>query len=627
MNSQFNLLGKKKFLPFFVTQLLGAANDNIFKQALVVLLIFKVGIENGALWVNIAAGIFILPFFLFSSVAGQIAEVYDKSAVIRYCKMAEIGAMVIATIGFLLVNQYILIVALFLMGCTSAFFGPAKYSIMPQHLKKNELLGANALVEMGTFLAILLGTIVGGTIIMLANGEVATSLLVLFLAIVGYFVSRQIPPAPSLGNEQKINLNIFKGTVSLYKETKKQRPSVSKSVLAISWFWFVGAIFLAQIPVVAKYISAESAAVTLFLAIFSVGIGVGSLLCEKLSQGHIELGIVPLGSIGITLGAGIFAWSIGSMHAMGITDIENTLAAIFAAYEGELITALLSLFAIGLCGGLYTVPLYAVVQTRTDEKSLPTVIASNNMLNAAFMVLSAVAGMAMHAIFEGNLTYFFYCVATFNAIVAIYIYKVVPEFFLRFCSWLISNTLYRVKYKNFNHIPNEGACIVASNHVSFMDALVVFGAVHRPVKFVMFEPIYRIPILNSFFRAVGAIPIASKKDNPVVFDEAFNKISEYLSNGEVVCIFPEGKLTSDGEVDEFKQGIAHILKRNPVPVIPMAINGLWGSMFSRKGKLRLPRPKWSRLTVTSNAPLQPEEFSVKRLEDTVRDMHKRGELK
>ena len=499
MSSQFNLLGKKKFLPFFVTQLLGAANDNIFKQALVVLLIFKVGIENGAFWVNIAAGIFILPFFLFSSMAGQIAEAYDKAAVIRWCKMAEIGAMVIATTGFLLVNQYVLIVALFLMGCTSAFFGPAKYSIMPQHLQKNELLGANALVEMGTFLAILLGTIVGGTIIMLANGEVAASLLVLFLAIVGYFVSREIPPAPSLGNEQKINFNIFRGTASLYKETKKQRPSVSKSVLAISWFWFVGAIFLAQIPVVAKYINTGSIAVTLFLAIFSVGIGVGSLLCEKLSQGRIELGIVPLGSIGITLGSAVFAWSIGNMHAMGVTDIENTLAAIYAAYEGELITALLSLFAIGLCGGLYTVPLYAVVQTRTDEKALPTVIASNNMLNAAFMVLSAVAGMAMHAIFEGNFTYFFYCVATFNAIVAIYIYKVVPEFFLRFCSWLMSHTLYRIKYNNFNHIPNEGACIVASNHVSFMDALVVFGAVHRPVKFVMFEPIYRIPILNSFF--------------------------------------------------------------------------------------------------------------------------------
>ncbi len=627
MSSQFNLLSKKKFLPFFVTQLLGAANDNIFKQALVVLLLFKVGIESGALWVNIAAGIFILPFFLFSSIAGQIADAYDKSSVIRWCKIAEIVAMGLAMVGFLLINQYILITALFLMGCTSAFFGPAKYSIMPQHLNKDELLGANALVEMGTFLSILTGTIIGGTVIMLTNGELITSFLVLLLATVGYIVSRQIPPAPSLGNNHKINFNIFKGTAGLYKETKRQRRSVSNSVLAISWFWFVGAIFLAQIPVVAKFIYAESVAVTLFLAIFSVGIGVGSLLCEKLSQGRIELGIVPLGSIGITLAVTAFAWSIGSMHDMGVSGMENTLLAIYSTYRGEFIFSLLSLFAVGFFGGLYTVPLYAIVQTRTDKKKLPTIIASNNMLNAAFMVLSAVIGMGMHAVFEGNLAYFFYCVAGFNAVVAIYIYKVVPEFFLRFCSWVISHTLYRVKYKDFNHVPNEGACIVASNHVSFMDALVVFGAVHRPVKFVMFEPIYRIPVLNLFFRAVGAIPIASKKENPEVFDAAFDKISEYLKNGEVVCIFPEGKLTSDGEVDDFKHGIRHIIERDPVPIVPIAINGLWGSMFSRKRRLKMPRPKWSSLIISSKSAIHPEDFDLKKLEGLVKEMHKENNLK
>jgi len=627
MSNQFSLLKKKRFLPFFITQLLGAANDNIFKQALVLLLLFKIGVDNEGLWVNIAAGLFILPFFLFSSIAGQCAEKYEKNKIIITCKSAEVVSMAIATVGLYLSSAPILLLALFLMGSTSAFFGPAKYSLMPQHLKKEELLGGNALVEMGTFLAILVGTIVGGYFVMLPNGENIIVGIIMGLAIIGYLTSRLIPSATSSNPNRSLSFNIFKGTKDLYTKTKGQKKSVFNSVLAISWFWFIGAFFLAQIPVIATFIHADSVAVTLFLAIFSVGIGIGSLLCEKLSRRGIELGIVPLGSLGITVCTAFFALLIGSMHNQGVIVDNNSIKALWDAYGNEMTMMVFSLFGIGFFGGLYTVPLYAIIQTRTESDALPSVIAGNNMLNAAFMVSSALFGMALYAILGDNLSTYFYILAGMNAIVAIYIYKTVPEFFLRFCAWMISHTLYRVKYNNFDNIPDKGACIVASNHVSFMDALVVFGAVHRPVKFVMFEPIYKLPVLNRFFKAVGAIPIASKKDNPEVFEEAFNRISEYLSNGEVVCIFPEGKLTSNGEVDEFKQGIVHILKRNPVPVIPMAVNGLWGSMFSRKRKLKLPRLQWSRLTVSSDEPIQPEDFSLKGLEKIVKEMHKKGGLK
>lgn len=622
MSGQFNLLKHRRFLPFFITQLLGAANDNIFKQALVLLVVFKIGVSNEVIWVNLAAGLFVLPFFLFSGVAGKVAQKYNKDRVIRQCKVAEIVAMLIAVLGLYTSSLIVLFLALFLMGSTSAFFGPAKYSIMPQHLHEKELIGANALVESGTFLAILIGTILGGYLIMLPKGEAITSGVIIALAIVGYLASRSIPIATAVSRDIKVRRNIALETKDLYLTIKNQRKSVFNSVLAISWFWFIGASFLAQIPVIAKFIHADSVAVTIFLATFSIGIGLGSLFCEKLSKGRIELGIVPLGSIGITIATIIFAVILNDMHGVNATGLDNSISGLWSEYNYQLLGLLVSLLFIGIFGGFYTVPLYAVIQTRTPSDSLPLVIAGNNMLNAAFMVGSALFGMAMYAIFANNVPAYFYTLAAINVVVAIYIYRTVPEFFLRFCSWLISNVLYRVKYKHMHHIPDEGACIVTPNHVSFMDALIIFGAIHRPVKFVMFEPIYKIPILNSFFRAVGAIPIAGKKDNPEVFYAAFDKISEYLEQGEVVCIFPEGKLTSNGEVDTFKQGITHILSRNPVPVIPMAINGLWGSMFSRKNKIRLPRLGWSRLTVTGEDAIQPEDFTLKELEHSVKKLHK-----
>jgi 1-acyl-sn-glycerol-3-phosphate acyltransferase len=626
MSGQFGLLTKKKFLPFYVTQVLGAANDNIFKQALIMLLAFKLAIESGALYVNAAAGIFILPFFLFSALAGQLAEKYPKDKVIRYCKLAEIFAMSIASVGLYLGNPFILISALFLMGCTSAFFGPAKYSIMPQHLSKSELTGANALVEMGTFVAILIGTIVGSYLIMSVNGELLTSIVIMSLALIGYIVSHQIPEALSTKENSKINYNLFKGTSNLYKTVTAQPKSVFNSVLAISWFWFLGAIFLAQIPSVAKSLYADKVAVTLLLATFSIGIGVGSLLCEKLSQKRIELGIVPIGSIGLTIAMLFFANILSSMEydvvlkPNSVFSIES-LEGLFNTYEYGIIGLVISLFFVGVFGGLFTVPLYSILQTRTKPEDLSMVVAANNMLNAAFMVMSAIFGIVLVIVMGENTSNIFYTIAILNIFVAIYVYKKVPEFFIRFVAWMISHTIYRVKYNNFKNLPEEGACIVASNHVSFMDALILFGAIHRPVKFVMYEPIYRLPLANIFFKAVGAIPINSKKENEKVFNAAFNKISEYLSNGEVVCIFPEGKITSNGEVDEFKRGIEHILLRNPVPVMPISLNGLWGSMFSRKRKLRLPRLSWSRIIISSSELVQPDEFNLIELESKIKELH------
>jgi 1-acyl-sn-glycerol-3-phosphate acyltransferase len=626
MSGQAKLLTERRFLPFFLTQLLGAANDNIFKQAIIMLLAFKLGMENGAIWVNAAAGIFILPFFMFSGIAGQVAEKFDKDKVIRYCKLAEIIAMTLASAGFYLENPFVLISALFFMGSTSAFFGPAKYSIMPQHLKLTELVGGNALVEMGTFVAILFGTIVGSYLIMLANGELITSIFIIALAIIGYIASCKIPPAPSTKPNSKLNYNIFTGGSRLYKAVKKQPKSVFNSVLAISWFWFMGATFLAQIPSVAKSLNAENVAVTLLLATFSIGIAGGSLLCEKLSHKRIELGIVPIGSIGITIASLFFAYTLSNIEFTyralpEASEVINSLSLLYNVYGTSIISLVTSLFLVGFFGGFFTIPLYAILQSRSKKEELSMVVAANNMLNAALMVGSAVFGIALTLGLGENTSNIFYAVAIINIFVAIYVYKKVPEFFFRFVAWVISHSIYRVRYNNFTSVPDEGGCIVAANHVSFLDPVVLFGAIHRPVKFVMFEPIYKIPVANFFFKAVGAIPIDSKKNNPEVFEAAFNKISEYLANGEVVCIFPEGKLSSNGNVDEFKRGILHILKKNPVPVMPVAINGLWGSMFSRKRKIRLPRPTLSKITLTGSSLMDAQTFDIKALENKVREMH------
>ena len=615
--SQFNLLQTKRFLPLFITQFLGAFNDNVFKNALIMLVVFKlVSSDQAGLWTNIAAGLFILPFFLFSSLAGQIAEKYDKSKVIQVTKFAEILIMVFGSIALYLGNPIILVSVLFLMGTQSAFFGPCKYSIIPQHLKEEEFVGANGLMEMGTFLSILVGTMVGAYCIVQANGEFIVSLIVLSIAALGFLSSLSIPKAPSLDSTTKINFNIFSETKNLMSILKNRPRSVYLSVVGISWFWFLGATYLTQLPSFVKdYLGGGETVVTLILTVFSLGIAIGSLLCESLSRRRIELGIVPFGSIGLTLFGVLLYFSVPDTITVSSLSIPDFLST-FYGYS-----VMFNLFMIGIFGGFYTVPLYALIQKRTEKEYMSRIIAANNMLNAFFMVINAGIVIGLFAI-GLNIPEIFLTMSIFSAIISIYIYRQVPEFFIRFVIWMLSHTMYRVKHHNIDNLPEEGACIVASNHVSFIDALLLGGAFKRPVRFVMYEPIYKIPVLNSFFKAVKAIPIDSKESNPAVYESAFKEIKNLLQNGEVLCIFPEGKLTSDGTISEFKNGIEKIVKETPVPVLPCAISGLWGSLFSRKHKIKYPRPKWSKVEINVGDIIQPNDVSAQGLYNTITELKK-----
>ncbi|MCZ6584699.1 MAG: MFS transporter [Gammaproteobacteria bacterium] len=604
--NQFSLLTQRRFGPFFATQFLGAFNDNVFKNALLILIAFQVagvGSSDSNTLINLAAGIFILPFFLFSASAGQLADKYEKSFLIRLIKLFEISIMICAAVGLYLRSVPFLIGVLFLMGTQSALFGPVKYGILPQLLGDDELIGGNGLVGMGTFMAILLGTMAGGLLVGIPDGgTIAVGMIVVTVACMGYWVSRSIPPVPTVDPGLKVNWNALTETWRIIQFTRQSR-TVFLSVIGISWFWFFGATYLAQFPNFTRVVlHGNEQVVTLLLALFSVGVGVGSLFCERLSGRMVELGLVPFGSIGLTVfGIDIF---------FAVPD----------AAAGELVGAIQFLQApgswrvsadvilIGLFGGFYVVPLYALVQQRSKASHRSRIIAGNNVLNALFMLMSAV--MAISVLAAGlSIPELFLLTAVLNGLVAIYIYTLVPEFLMRFIVWILIHTVYRIRKEGLERIPERGPAILACNHVSYVDALVIAGCVRRPIRFVMYHKIFQIPLLRFVFRTAGAIPIASRKENPELLERAFEQIADSLEKGQLVCIFPEGRITRDGALNVFRPGLERIVQRNPVPVIPIALRGLADSLFARgsgRSLRNFPWLLWAEISLIIGMPVDPE---------------------
>ena len=623
--SQFRLLREQRFRPFFLTQFLGAFNDNLFKNALVVLLTFQAASWTTiapALLANLAAGIFILPFFLFSATAGQLADKYDKARLTRLVKGLEVTIMLIALAGFVGHSLAVLLGALFLLGCHSTLFGPVKYALLPQHLHEDELVGGNALVEAGTFVAILLGTLAGGLLAGAAHGELWIAGAGLVVAVAGYLVSRGVPPAPAPEPGLRVNPNPFTETRRNIGFARENRP-VFLAILGISWFWLYGALFLAQFPAYAKsVIGGGEGTVTLLLATFTVGIGLGSLLCEKLSGGHIEIGLVPFGSIGLTLfGLDLAFASPTSLPAGAPLAVAGVLA------QPGVFRVLLALLMLGVFGGFFIVPLYAMLQSRSAAAHRARVIAANNIMNALFMVAGALgaagllgAGLSIPALFG--------VAAVMNAAVALYIYRLVPEFLLRFIVWILIHTVYRLRTRGLGQIPEEGPAVLVCNHVSFVDALVIAAACRRPIRFVMDHRVFHWPLLSFVFRHSRAIPIAPAREDTAMLEAAFAEVSRALAAGELVGLFPEGKITSDGELAAFRPGITRILEANPVPVVPLALRGLWGSMFSRKDGPALSRPLrrglWSRIELVAGPALAPAQASLPELERQVAELRGDG---
>ncbi|MEB0140238.1 MULTISPECIES: MFS transporter [unclassified Undibacterium] len=577
-HSQFTLLKQRRFAPFFWTQFLGAFNDNVFKTALLTVLTFDalhwttldVGLLN-----QLIPGLFILPFVLFSASSGQLADKYEKGRMARKVKLLEVIIMSVAAYGWMQHNLWVLIAAVAGMGIHSTLFGPVKYAYLPQHLSRDELIGGNGLIEMGTFVGILLGEILGALLVV--HQPWGTELIAfgaIGIALIGYLTSLRIPYSPAPAPDLQMNWNPWSETLRNLAFSKQNRP-VFLSLLGNSWFWFYGAIILAQFPLYAKnYLHGDHGVFVLLLAIFSVGIGSGSLLCEKLSGRKVEIGLVPFGAIGLTVfGLELYFASVAYVNTHTVDMLQ------FISTAGSL-RILFDILLLGVFGGLYIVPLFAVIQTRCDPQHLSRTIAGMNILNAIFMVVASLTASAL--LVRGyTIPQIFMFTAILNALVALYIFSLVPEFLMRFIAWLLIHTVYRIKTVQTERLPEEGAAILVCNHVSYMDAIVIMALSPRPIRFVMDHRIFKIPFLSWIFRTAKAIPIAPAKEDQWLMEKAYIEIAQALHEGELLCIFPEGKLTATGDINQFKGGIMKILERSPVPVYPMALRGLWGSLLSR----------------------------------------------
>lgn len=604
-----SLLASRRFLPFFVTQFMGAFNDNILRNVLMLLFAFggsqALGLDENVV-VNFAAMLFILPFFLFAATAGQFADKLEKSRIIRLLKLAEIVIMCVAAYALVYRNYSLLLLILFLMGFQSACFAPVKYALLPQHLSRDELLQGNGLVQMGTMIAILTGTIVAGFLVLLPL-ELTAFLLVL-VAVLGYLSSWRIPRAEAGDPGLSVNWNPASQTWQTLLEATRNK-TVFLSILGISWFWLIGSAYLTQVPnFTRETLQAQPQVATLMLALFSLGIGAGSLLCDRLSGHRVEVGLIPFGSFGLSL------FGIDLYFAVSQFDVlPGASIAEFVGRDGAL-RLMLDLTLLGVFAGFYVVPLNALIQERTPVANRARIIAANSVLNALFMVLAALFSILMLAVVGVSITEFFLVLALMNIAVAVFIYAQIPEFATRFLIWLLTHIIYRVRARNLACIPESGAAVIVCNHVSFVDALILAGVVRRPIRFIMYKPIFQIPVLNFIFRTGRAIPITSRYEDPEAFEKAFRDIAAGLQAGDLLCIFPEGKLTRDGEMNEFKKGIERIVEADPVPVVPMALRGLWGSFFSHhRGVFRGPPRFFSRVEVDAAPPVAPSEVRAEDL--------------
>ena len=589
--NQFALLGQRRFAPFFWTQAAGAANDNLFKFAFTVMVTYQLSVSwlPPAMAGLVIGALFILPFLLFSATAGQITDKLEKTRIIRFVKNLEIAIMLVAALGFWLGQVPVLLLCTFLMGVHSTLFGPVKFAYLPQVLSERELTGGNGMVEMGTFVAILLGNVAGGLLVALPGvGHGAVALACLALALVGRVLAQYIPGAPATDPGLRVNWNPFTETWRNLR-LAHGNPVVFRSLLGISWMWFFGAVFLSQFPSFAKEVlHGNEQVASLLLVVFSVGIGTGSLLCEVLSRRHVEIGLVPLGAIGMS----VFSIDL-YFAARGLPPPTGPMAGAAAGYYslGGFLAqpahwrvmadlALLSLFA-----GLYSVPMYALIQLRSQPTHRARIIAANNILNALFMIASSlIAG----ALLGAGLTVpqVFLLTGLANAVVAFYIFMLVPEYLLRFVAWVASRFIYRFQVRGDAHIPATGAAILACNHVSFVDAVLLMAASPRPIRFLMDHRIFQVPVLGWLFRLAKAIPVAPQKEDPQAYQAAFDAAAQVLREGDLLAIFPEGGITRDGQLQPFKGGIVKILERAQMegvqaPVVPMALTDLWGSFFSR----------------------------------------------
>lgn len=580
-HNQFSLLATRRFLPLFVTQFLGAFNDNVFKNAINILFTFIIADQLGMdreILVALAAGVFIFPFFLFSATAGKIADGYDKAKLIRILKGVEIVLMLTASLAFYIQNAYFLLGVLFLMGTQSTFFGPLKYSILPDHLRENELIGGNALVEAATFIAILLGTILGGALILTDAGPQTISLIVLAIAVAGLFSSFAIPTAPSSVPVTKpFRFSVIKETWEMMCYAASQR-SIFLAILGISWFWFVGAVFLAQFSSYTyQVIGGNEHIINMFLGLFSIGIGLGSLLCNRILKGSIHATFVPLSAFAMSLFIFDFYYT-----SQTITPPEGYFIGVKEFFQSVVHWHIaVDLLLIAIAGGVYIVPLYAIVQSQSQASHRSRMIASNNIMNALFM--STAMGLTVWLISLGyTVGDIFFFIAIANIAVGIIICRLLPSALIRSILRILFRLFYRAEVRGIKHFEQvTGPRLIVANHMSFLDAALIAAFVNTPLSFAVNTHIAQRWWMKIFLRLGKALPLDPA--NPM----SLKTLIHAAKNGETVVIFPEGRITLTGSLMKIYEGPAMVALKAQAEIIPIRIDGAQYSPFSRlKGKLR-----------------------------------------
>lgn len=582
MYSQFMLLKERRFLPLFITQFLGAFNDNVFKNALVVWLTYALANDSSKsnVMVTVAAGIFILPFFLFSAIAGQVADKFEKTTLIRNLKLGEIILMLFASMGLYHQNEVLLLVTLFLLGVQATFFGPVKYSILPDQLAKDELLSGNGLIEAGTFIAIFFGTILGGLLIMRSHGAIVLSLFLIFVAIAGWIGSYYIPKVTRADKNLPINKNIIKESFQIIKTITKDRV-IFLSVLGISWIWFIGATFLAQFPIFGKEVlKVNEQVVTLLVTMFTLGVAAGSILCNKLLKGRIETTYLPICALVITLFSfDLYFTCTHIVHsdAAHLLDVRSFLATRYTS-----LTVLGDLFLIAMASGMYIVPLYSLLQLRVKATERSRTIAANNIVNAFFMVMSAAISSAMLAI-GFSIPQVFLMVALINVAVAVYICQLLPKALLKSVLRTCLKYLYRVQVDGLEHYYQAGKrVVIIANHTSFIDVVLLAAFLPDDLTFAVNTEVAQAWWLKPLLKFVNCFPI--DPTNPM----AIKSLIDHVKQDHRLLIFPEGRLTVTGTLMKIYDGPGMIADRSKAPILPIRIEGAQYTPFSRlKGKVRI----------------------------------------
>lgn len=584
--NQFQLLKDRRFLPIFIAQFCGCLNDSIIKSAVIILVTFKLSYVSEASSQNLvllANALITLPFIIFASLAGQLADRFERSLLVKIIKLCEVIIIILAIYGFTSDGLLIPYICIGLLGIHSTFFGPIKYSVLPDHLEKHELLKANGLVEAGTFISILIGTMIGG-FLNISNNYVIN--LALIISIIGACSSFYLKKSNNSNNSLKININIYRETLNMIKYSYSKKK-IYLAILGISWFWFIGAAILAQIPSLARYtLGANENVANLFVAIFSIGVGIGSFTCNKILKDEISTKYLFISALGLSL------FSFDLFIASNVSSInyepEHLKNIITFLSKKNSWRILIDLFCFSAIGGIYVVPLYAMIQYFAGSAHRSRVVATNNLINSVFMVASTtILSILFYIGFSIPALILFISVS--NILVAIYIYKLVPEnrimpvkFWMKLLKFIFDR-LYRVQVKGFENFHKAGKrSVVIANHISYLDPALLAVYLPSNLIFAIDISVSKKSWVKPFLKLARALPVDS--NNPM----AIKTLIDIVRSDKKIAIFPEGRISVTGSLMKVYEGPGMIADKAQATILPIRIDGAQYTHFSKlKNKLKI----------------------------------------